>query len=120
VIMNPHELLHVAKAEIRALSEAGYRPPLPKQIPVAGKTGIATLKMMLVNMRDGGFISAHDYEVSSRLADALCGGEIEAGTMVDEEWFLKLERKHFVELLKNPKSQARIKHMLETGKPLRN
>ena len=120
VIMNPHELLHVAKAEIRALSEAGYRPPLPKQIPVAGKTGIATLKMMLVNMRDGGFISEHDYEVSGRLADALCGGEIEAGTMVDEDWFLKLERKHFVALLKNPKSQARIKHMLETGKPLRN
>ena len=76
--------------------------------------------MMLVNMRDGGFISAHDYEVSSRLADALCGGEIEAGALVDEDWFLKLERKHFVELLKNPKSQARIKHMLETGKPLRN
>ena len=120
VIMNAFELLHVAKSEVRALSESGYRPPLPKQFPVAGKTGIATLKMMLVNMRDGSFISAHDFEVSSRLADALCGGEVEAGSLVDEDWILKLERKHFVELLKNPKTQARIKHTLETGKPLRN
>ena len=120
VIMNSFELLHVAKSEVRALYESGYRPPLPKQFPVAGKTGIATLKMMLVNMRDGGFISAHDFEVSSRLADALCGGEVEAGSLVDEDWILKLERKHFVELLKNPKTQARIKHTLETGKPLRN
>jgi 3-hydroxyacyl-CoA dehydrogenase len=71
-------------------------------------------------MRDGGFISEHDYEVSGRLADALCGGEVEAGSLVNEDWLLRLERKHFVELLKQSKTQARIKHMLETGKPLRN
>ena len=53
-------------------------------------------------------------------AIALCGGEIETGSLVDEEWLITVERRLFVELLKTPETQARIKHMLETGKPLRN
>jgi len=121
VIFNPHELLWVAKAQVQALSEAAYRPPLPfSGIPVAGKTGIATLEMMLVNMRDGGFISAHDFEVGLRIARVLCGGEVEPGSLVDEKWLLDLERREFMALLKNPKTQERIAHTLRTGKPLRN
>ena len=51
---------------------------------------------------------------------ALCGGEIERGSAVDEQWFLDLERKHFVALAQMPKTQERIMHTLKTGKPLRN
>jgi 3-hydroxyacyl-CoA dehydrogenase len=121
VVFNPHELLYVAMAEARNLADAGYRPPLPaRAIPVAGDTGTATLKMMLVNMREGGFISAHDYEVSSRIASVLCGGNIERGSLVDEQWLLDLEREHFVALGQMPKTQERIMQMLSTGKPLRN
>jgi len=76
--------------------------------------------MMLVNMREGGFISAHDYEVSSRIATILCGGELERGSLVDEQWLLDREREHFVALGQMPKTQERIAHMLTTGKPLRN
>jgi len=121
VIFNPYELLWVAKAQVRALSEAAYRPPLPlAAIPVAGKTGIATLEMMLVNMRDGGFISAYDFEVGLAIARVLCGGELEPGSLVDEKWMLDLERREFMALLKNPKTQERVAHTLKTGKPLRN
>ncbi len=121
VVFNAHELLHVAKAQVRALADSGYRPPLPaKAIPVAGKVGISTFKMMLVNMLEGRFISEHDYEVSTRIATVLCGGEVEKGSLVDEEWLLKLEREHFVALAQMPKTQERIMHMLKTGKPLRN
>jgi len=121
VVFNAHELLHVAIQEARALAESGWRPPLPaRQVPVAGDTGIATIKMMLVNMREGGFISAHDYEVSSRIAAALCGGDIERGSLVDEQWLLDREREHFVALAQMPKTQERILHTLSTGKPLRN
>jgi 3-hydroxyacyl-CoA dehydrogenase len=121
VIFNPHELLWVAKAQVRALSESAYRPALPlSSIPVAGKTGIATLEMMLVNMRDGGFISAYDFEVGLAIARVLCGGELEPGSVVDEKWLLDLERREFMTLLKNPKTQERIAHTLKTGKPLRN
>ncbi|HJW44992.1 MAG TPA: 3-hydroxyacyl-CoA dehydrogenase, partial [Lysobacter sp.] len=109
------------KAQARALAENGYRPPLPaRRIQVAGDVGIATFKMMLVNMLEGRFISPHDYEIASRIATVICGGEVDRGTLVDEEWLIKLEREQFVALAQMPKTQERIAHMLKTGKPLRN
>ncbi|HXN15742.1 MAG TPA: 3-hydroxyacyl-CoA dehydrogenase NAD-binding domain-containing protein, partial [Usitatibacter sp.] len=121
VVFHPSELLFVAKQQARAMADTGARPALPPaQIAVAGDTGIATLKMMLVNMREGGFISEHDYEISSRIAEVLCGGPVEPGSLVDEKWLLDLERRHFVELAKTPKTQERIEFMLKNGKPLRN
>ena len=121
VVFNAFELLHVAKAQARALAEAGYRPPLPaRRIQAAGDVGIATFRMLLVNMLEGRFISPYDNEIATRIATVLSGGEIDRGSLVDEEWLLKLERKHFVELAQQEKTQARIAHMLKTGKPLRN
>ena len=121
VVFNAFELLHVARQQALALAESGYRPPLPaRRIAVAGDVGIATFKMMLVNMLEGRFISEYDYEIATRIATVLCGGEVDRGALVDEHWLLKLERKHFVELAQQPKTQERIAHMLKTGKPLRN
>ncbi|PJK05518.1 3-hydroxyacyl-CoA dehydrogenase [Lysobacteraceae bacterium NML91-0268] len=121
IVMNVHELLHVAKAEARSLAEGGYRPPLPaRAIRVAGNVGIATFKMMLVNMLEGRFISPYDAEIAERIATVICGGEIDRHALVDEEWLIRLERQHFVELARQEKTQARIAHMLNTGKPLRN
>jgi 3-hydroxyacyl-CoA dehydrogenase len=121
IVFNPYELLWVAQHEAAAMADAGYRPALPaKQIPVAGDTGTATFKASLVNMLEGRFISPHDMEIASRIADTLCGGNIERGSLVDEGWLLALERKHFVALAQMPKTQERIAHTLTTGKPLRN
>ena len=121
IVFNAHELLYVALREARALAEAGYYPKLsPRHIKVAGRTGIANCEMILANMKEGGMISAHDYLVAQCAATALCGGDIETGSLVDEEWLLTVERKRFVELLKNEKTQQRIQHTLDTGKPLRN
>ncbi|NUS37742.1 MAG: 3-hydroxyacyl-CoA dehydrogenase/enoyl-CoA hydratase family protein [Lysobacter sp.] len=121
IVFNPFELLHVAKAQARALAEGGYRPPLPaRRVQVAGDVGIATFKMLLVNMLEGRFISQYDYEIASRIATVVCGGEVDRGAIVDEDWLLRLEREHFVALAQMPKTQERIAHMLKTGKPLRN
>ena len=121
VAFNAHELLYIAKQQARALAESGYRPPLPaRRIRVAGDVGIATFRMLLVNMLEGRFISEYDDEIATRIASVLCGGEVDRGSVVDEEWLLRLERKHFVELAQEEKTQARIAHMLKTGKPLRN
>jgi 3-hydroxyacyl-CoA dehydrogenase len=121
VVFNANELLYVAIREARALFEAGYYPKLsPRNIKVAGRTGIANCEMMLANMKEGGMISAHDYTVAKAAATALCGGNVETGSLVDETWLLTVERKLFVELLKTEKTQQRIQHTLETGKPLRN
>jgi len=121
IVLNQYELLHVAKEEAKALTATAYRPPLaPRQIPVAGRPGIATLKAAMINMLEGGFISEHDYNIGCRIAETLCGGDVEAGSLVDEQWLLDLERKHFMELLATDKTRARVEYMLKNGKPLRN
>ena len=121
-VIVPHkdELLYVATQQARALFACGYRAPLKRLIPVAGRSAIATIKGQLANMRDGGFISAHDYHISALIADVVCGGEVDAGSLVSEEYLMALERKHFCSLLEHPKTQERIMAMLSTGKPLRN
>lgn len=121
VVFNVYELLYVAKQQAIALAESGYRPPMPgRAIPVAGDVGTATFKASLANLAEGYFASPHDILIASSIADTLCGGRIERGSTVDEEWLLALERKHFVALAQTEKTQARIAHTMTTGKPLRN
>ena len=110
----------VAKSQVLALSDAGYRPALPTLIPVTGRYGLATIMGQLLNMRDGGFISAHDYKIASMIAEIVSGGDVDAGSLVSEQWLLDMERKAFMELLNHPKTQERIMGMLQTGKPVRN
>ena len=121
IVFNIHELLFVAKEQALALNKSGYRPPLAAaNITAAGPSVQATLQSMIVNMRDGGYISAYDAELATRVANTLSAGGVEAGVMVDEAWLLKLEREHFINALGNPKTQERIMGMLSTGKPVRN
>ncbi|WP_454692345.1 3-hydroxyacyl-CoA dehydrogenase/enoyl-CoA hydratase family protein [Achromobacter aloeverae] len=120
VVPHPDALLHAALQQAGALADAGWRPPLPQAFPVAGRDGIATLTAQLVNLRDGGFISAYDYELGLAVAEVICGGDVDPGSLVDEEWMLAQERRAFLRLLGQPKTQERIAGMLKTGKPVRN
>ncbi|WP_148715607.1 3-hydroxyacyl-CoA dehydrogenase/enoyl-CoA hydratase family protein [Chitinolyticbacter meiyuanensis] len=121
VLFNANELLFVAQAQVRALAATGYRPPVkPKTFPVAGRAGAATIKGQLINMLEGGFISKYDYHIGVQIAEVVTGGDVDAGTQVNEEWILKLERERFMGLLKKGKTQERIMYMLENNKPLRN
>jgi 3-hydroxyacyl-CoA dehydrogenase len=120
IVPNKDELLFVAIQQAKAMFDSGYRAPAKTLFPVAGRNAIATIKAQLVNMRDGGFISAHDFHISALIADVVCGGDVDAGSLVGEEYLMALERKHFCGLLEHPKSQERIMGMLQTGKPVRN
>ena len=120
IVPNKDELLFVAISEARALHTSGYRPPLKRLFRVAGRSGVATIKGQLVNMRDGGFISAHDFHIASLIANVVCGGDVDGGTLVSEEYLMTLERKAFCALLEHPKTQERIMGMMSTGKPVRN
>lgn len=121
IVFHKDELLHAAKAQAIALFEGGYRPPrVPDGIPVMGMTGKGSIQAQLVNMLEGGFISQYDFELGTRIADILCGGDVEEGEFVSEEYLLALERRHFLELLQQDKTRQRIEHTLKTGKPLRN
>jgi 3-hydroxyacyl-CoA dehydrogenase len=121
-VIVPHkdELLFVALNEAKAMFDGGYRAPLKRLFPVAGRSGLATIKGSLVNMRDGGFISAYDFEIASQIAWVVCGGEVDAGSLVNEEYLMTLERQAFGKLLGNPKTQERIMGMMQNGKPVRN
>ena len=120
IVPNKDELLFVAINEAKALYKSGYRAPHKRTFAVAGRNGIATIKGSLVNMRDGGFISAHDFHIASLIANVVCGGDVDAGTLVTEEYLMTLERQAFCSLLTNAKTQERIMGMMATGKPLRN
>jgi 3-hydroxyacyl-CoA dehydrogenase len=120
IVPNKDELLFVAINEAKALYKSGYRAPHKRTFAVAGRNGIATIKGSLVNMRDGGFISAHDFHIASLIANVVCGGDVDAGTLVTEEYLMTLERQAFCSLLTHPKTQERIMGMMATGKPLRN
>jgi 3-hydroxyacyl-CoA dehydrogenase len=122
-IVVPHkdELLHVAisAGQGHGRQPAGA-PAAQGRVPGGRPQRIATIKGQLANMRDGGFISAHDFHIASLIADVVCGGDVDAGSLVTEEYLMALERKHFCALLDHPKTQERIMGMLQTGKPVRN
>ncbi|AXA33375.1 acyl-CoA-binding protein [Francisella adeliensis] len=120
IVINTKEVLAVALKKAQLLAFSQYQPPIKQNIKVFGETGIATVKALLVNMRDGQQISEHDYKIAVNLANAMCGGEIEKDTQVSEDWLLEKELENFTELAMSEKTEARMKHMLETGKPLRN
>ncbi|MBE0549156.1 MAG: 3-hydroxyacyl-CoA dehydrogenase/enoyl-CoA hydratase family protein [Rubrivivax sp.] len=121
-VIVPHkdELLFVALTQAKAMYDSGYRPPTRAMFPVAGRSAIATIKAQLANMRDGGFISAHDFHISTLIAEVVCGGDVDAGSLVTEEYLMAMERDRFCSLLEHPKTQERIMGMLQTGKPVRN
>jgi len=121
-VIVPHkdELLHVASAQVRAMAAGGWRPPMRSLFPVAGRSAIATIKGQLTNLRDGGFASAHDFHIATLIAETVCGGDVDAGSLVTEEYLMTLERERFCALLEHPKTQERIMGMLQTGKPVRN
>ncbi len=120
IVAHKDELLFIAINEAKAMFASGYRAPHKRMFPVAGRNGKATIQGQLINMRDGGFISQHDFHIASLIAGIVTGSDVEAGTLVTEEYIMALERKVFCQLLTHPKTQERIMGMLSTGKPVRN
>ncbi len=121
-VIVPHkdELLFVAINEAKGLYQGGWRAPHKRLFPVAGRDGKATIMGQLVNLRDGGFISQHDFHIASLIAHVVTGGDVDPGTLVNEDYLMALERQAFCSLIVHPKTQERILGMLNTGKPVRN
>jgi 3-hydroxyacyl-CoA dehydrogenase len=98
-----------------------YSPPEPAQLVPAGKGGRLAIGLVVKGLVKAGKISEHDALVAGKLSHVLTGGELaRGGQPLSEQDFLDLEREAFVSLAGEPLSQARMAHMLKTGKPLRN
>lgn len=120
VVANADHRIHAAKRAALALDAAGYAPPAEEPVRVVGRDGGAVLRMGALGMRRGGYISDHDWRIADKLAGVLTGGDAPAGALVSEQYLLDLEREAFLSLVGEPKTQARMQHILATGKPLRN
>ncbi len=119
--VNRDFLIGDAKKTVLAMNMEGYTPPRPpEEIRVAGGSTYAMIKLALWTLHEQGYATEHDLTVSSKVGHVLCGGNVLADTKVSEQYLLDLEREAFVSLCGDPKTQARIQHMLSTGKPLRN
>lgn len=121
IVLGREQHLAAAKRMALDLAEAGYRAPARGNTCYAAGQGLyATLAIGIHQFLVGSYISEYDARVGRALARVLCGGDISAPQWVDEEYFLRLERAEFLSLLREPKTQERIAHMLQRGKPLRN
>ncbi|MEN9796573.1 MAG: hypothetical protein RL653_269, partial [Pseudomonadota bacterium] len=95
-------------------------PPRPTQFRLSGKSGYATIDMMLYDMQLNGQVSEHDRKIGQKLASVLTGGDTSPLSTVTEAHLLELEQEAFLSLCGEEKTQARIEYMLLNGKPLRN
>ena len=121
ITMNRDRVLSDAKARALELVRVGYEPPVPRtDIPAPGENLLATLKMGVHLMRQGGFITDYEVKLGAKIAEVLCGGNVTPGTPVSEQYILDLEREGFKSLCGEKKTQERIQYTLKTGKTLRN
>ncbi|MFK7867466.1 MAG: 3-hydroxyacyl-CoA dehydrogenase NAD-binding domain-containing protein [Alphaproteobacteria bacterium] len=119
IVMNRDRLLYTAKLHARAMVE-GYQPPAQDELQPAGKSGALALEMAVEGFMRQGIASPHDKEVTQYLAATLTGGEYDPTDVIGEKQILALEATAVNALLRHPKTLARVEHMLETNKPLRN
>ena len=119
--VNRDFLIEDAKKTVLAMNMEGYTPRRPlEDIRVAGENSFATMKMAIWTLHEQGYATDHDVTVAEKVAYVVCGGRVHADTKVSEQYLLDLEREAFLSLCGDPKTHARIQHMLTTGKPLRN
>lgn len=120
IILNVEKRVEAALNKARLESEMNYIPKPEGKYIALGRDFKALAEGMLDAQRLGNFISDHDYEITLKIAEVLSGGDIPRNTYVNQRYLQKLEKERFLNLLQNEKTYARISHMLETGKPLRN
>jgi 3-hydroxyacyl-CoA dehydrogenase len=119
--VNRDYLIQDAKNTVLSMNMEGYTPPKPlEEIRVGGENTLAMIKLAIWTLHEQGYATDHDVTVSTKVAHVLCGGNLLPDTKVSEQYLLDLEREAFLSLCGDPNTHARIQHMLNTGKPLRN
>ncbi len=120
IVMNRAHLLTEAKREVLHMVAAGYTPPAPEMIYVAGRDMQGALRIGAWSFNAGGYITDYDLHIAQKLAYVMTGGSLTRAQWVSEQYVLDLEREAFLSLCGEEKTQARMWSLLNTGKPLRN
>jgi len=120
IVMHRDLLLKTAKQQVKAMADAGYRPPAEPKIKLMGKTGRSVLDVTLYIMTEAKWASPYDKVLAGKVANIMTGGDLSEPQEVPESYVLKLEREAILECFKDERTHKRMEHMLKTGKPLRN
>jgi 3-hydroxyacyl-CoA dehydrogenase len=120
IVFNRDHLIGEAKKEVLRMDREGYGPPVKQPIKVLGQAAMGMANVQIADMASGGFVTEYDAFLARRIATVIGGGEVRDSATVSEDVILTLERRAFIDFLKEEKTQARIEHMLKTGRPLRN
>jgi 3-hydroxyacyl-CoA dehydrogenase len=120
IVMNRDHLIGEAKKEVLRMRDDGYAPPLKRPFRVLGQAAQGMVAAQIADMASGRFITEYDAFLARRIAYVISGGDVRDNALVSDDVILTLERKAFIDFLKEEKTMARIEHMLKTGKPLRN
>ena len=120
IVFNRDHLIGEAKKEVLRMLDDGYAPPVKGRVKVLGQAAQGMVAAQIADMANGGFISEYDAFLARRIAYVISGGDVRDNAEVTDDVILSLERRAFIDFLKQEKTQARIEHMLKTGKPLRN
>jgi 3-hydroxyacyl-CoA dehydrogenase len=120
ITVNRDYVLSDARQLVLDMAGQGYTPPPSPRVRVVGRSGYGNLLAALYNMEVARFITEYDRHIGQKLAYVLTGGDVPEGSRVSEQYLLDLECEAFLSLCGEPKTQARMQHMLATGRPLRN
>ena len=120
IVVNKDRNIGEAKNMVLAMADNYTQPIQRKDILVLGRTGLGALYTATNEMKLGRYVSEHDIKIANKIAYVLCGGDLTGEQRVSEQYLLDLEREAFLSLCGEPKTLARIEHMLKTNKPLRN
>jgi len=120
IVMNRDHLLAEAKKEILHMLDTGWHPPAPEKIYAGGRDLLAALRAGLHSFSEGGYITEYESHIGEKAIYVMSGGEFSKPAWVSEQYFLDLEREAFLSLCGEEKTQERMYHMLDKGKPLRN
>jgi 3-hydroxyacyl-CoA dehydrogenase len=120
IVFNRDHLIGEAKKDVLKMVDEGYAPPVKRPVKVLGQAAQGMVAAQIADMTHGGFVSEYDAFLARKIAYIISGGDVRDNAEIPEDVILTLEREAFVDLLKQEKTQARIEHMLKTGKPLRN
>jgi 3-hydroxyacyl-CoA dehydrogenase len=120
IVMNADHLISASKREVEDLAD-GYTPPEHgANVYASARSARAALEMGVKTMQWGHYASDYDGVIAGHVARVLTGGDLSLPQWVPEEYLLKLEKKAFLDLLKQDKTRERIEALLQTGKPKRN
>lgn len=119
ICANPDRLLYDAHAVFQR-AKGWYPDQDPQPVPIINAGGLDILRADIERWRsEGDSFTAHDAHIADTIARLLSGDGASTPTLTEQEYF-DLERRLFLELCREPLTQARTKHLLETGKHLRN